>query len=111
MRVLMERSQQIKVAGKSQVVLAGRVRPVVILDMPWDLFPCPPVVGVVAALHLVRRGGRAPEKALREFTVDHAGCWAMTANVIARIISATIRTRATPRGPMTAATARSVEIA
>src|SRR6266852_4962951 len=110
MRVLMQRSQQIEVAGKSLVMLAGRIRPVAVLDTPGDLLPRPPVVGVVTALDLVGSRRRSPEKTLGESSGAHAGCWAMIANVIARIISARSRTRTAPIGPMTAAMARSVEI-
>src|SRR5439155_18572523 len=37
-----------------------------VFDVPGGLLPGPPVVGMIAALDLVGRGGRPPEKALRK---------------------------------------------
>src|ERR1700674_3105781 len=109
MRVLMQRSQQVKITRVTFKLLAGTVRPVAVLDMPRHLFPGPPVVGMVATLDLMRRRGRAPKKFLRKAAGDH-GCWAMIANTMPRIISASSRTNTAPMGPTTAATARSVDI-
>ena len=60
MGVLVQRSQEIKILLESLVVVAGQLGRVAILDMPWHLLPGPPIVQVIAALDLVRRGRRAP---------------------------------------------------
>ena len=60
MRILIQRSQEIKVAGVSSILLAGPIRRVGVFDMPGDLFPGPPVVAAVAALDLMCRRRRAP---------------------------------------------------
>src|ERR1700736_5446358 len=107
--VLMQAFQQIKVFPEPPIVIARRVRGVAILDMPGDLFPGPPVVGMVAAFDLVSGRGRSPEKVLRER--HGAGvCWARIVRITARITRAIARTTTAPTGPMTAAIALSVEM-
>src|SRR5437899_826695 len=111
MRVLVQPLEQVKISGIAPVVIARRIRPIAVLDVPWRLLPGPPVVGMIAALDLVGSGGGAPVKARRKPSRAHraGGDWVMMAKTTARMISATTRTTTTPIGPTTAATARSVE--
>ena len=110
MRILIERSQEIEVTGVPSILLAGPIRGIGVFDMSRALFPGPPVVAAVAALDLMGRRRRAPQKFLRKLAGDHV-CWAMIAKTIPRMINASARTMTTPIGPTTAATARSVDIA
>ena len=111
MRVLVKISQYIKVSQISPVVITRRIRPIAVLDVARRLLPGPPVVGMIATLDLVGSGGGAPEKALGKSSRAHraGGGWLMMAKTMARMISATTRTKTTPVGPTTAATARSVD--
>src|SRR5207245_10317106 len=110
MRILIERSQEIEVTGVPSILLAGPIRGIGVFDMSRALFPGPPVVAAVAALDLVGRRRRAPQKFLRKLAGVHV-CWAMIAKTITRMINASARRMTTPIGPTTAATARSVDIA
>ena len=62
MRVLMQRSQQVKIARVTFKMLAGPVRVIAVLDMPWDLLPRPPIVAMIAAFDLMRRLKKAALK-------------------------------------------------
>src|SRR2546422_7569768 len=111
MRVLVQALEHVEIIRIAPVVVARRIRPIAILDVPRRLLPGPPVVGMIATLDLVGGGGGAPKKALRKRSRAHraGGGWVMMAKTTARMISATTRTTTTPVGPTTAATARSVD--
>ena len=111
MRVLVQALEQVKVRREALIVIARRIGPIAVLDMPGRLLPGPPVVAMIAAFDLVCCGGGAPVKALGKSSGAHrAGAGRlMMAKTTARITRARTRTTTTPMGPTTAATARSVD--
>ena len=111
MSVLVQALEHVEISRKAPVLIARRIRPIAVLDVPRRLLPGPPVVGVIGTLDLVGSGGGAPKKALGKSSRAHraGGGWVMMAKTMARMTSATTRTTTTPIGPTTAATARSVD--
>src|SRR3984893_7794098 len=73
MGVVAHLPQQLEIVLVAQVVLAGVAAAVAVLDLAGQLLPLPPVVVLVAALHLVGSAGRAPEKVVAEAMGEIAG--------------------------------------
>src|SRR5262249_19812736 len=72
-RVERERSSAVEILDEAPraVPLARRHGRATVPDVARNLLPVPPVGAVVAALHLVSRGGRAPQKARGEGVCSH----------------------------------------
>ena len=65
-------AKEVQVLLVALPVTACRSGAVAVPDLPGELLPIPPVVPVVAALHLVSGRGRSPEKAARASWIRHA---------------------------------------
>ncbi len=123
MRVLMQRLEEVEVGLEAPVMIARWVGSIAVLDMPGHLLPGPPIVEMIPAFDLVGSRCRPPKKPIGKPVLpppcgegggggahDPSDPWLTISSTTDRISSMRISTTTAPIGPMTAATARSVEI-